>query len=83
MAAQMKPVSSRATAIVATVERLPLVVRARWARVQPQLRRPGAGEHLGRDELGLRALARGEPWGVLVVPGGLDDQAPGVRVACL
>jgi hypothetical protein len=73
MAAQRKAASSRAMATVATVERLPGGEGA-VAVVQAQLGAPGAG-----GDLRGHVVSGGGP--VLVVPGGLDEQAAGVPVA--
>ena len=83
MAAQMKPASSRATAATATVERLRWLGEVPVAVVQADLRLPGARVDGAGDGLGERAGADGSAWWVLVVPGGLDQQPPGVAVAGL
>jgi len=51
--------------------------------VQPDLCLPGTGGDLGWDVLAVGGDPLGEAGGVLIVPSGLDQQAPGVAVAGL
>ena len=83
MAAQRKPASSRATATVATVERLPCWVRWRWRWCRRTWALPGALGDVGRDVRLDGGDALADAGGVLVVPGGLDQQPAGVPVAGL
>ena len=81
---QHQPASSRATATAATVERLPRASKLRQRRCRRRSAASARSRTSGRLALAaarqLTARARGRP---PLVPGGLDEEAPGVAVAGL
>ncbi len=84
MAAQRKPHNSRASAADVGDRRALAVGGERSvAVVEAHLGLPGARADSSGDVGRERPCAGGEPRGVLVVPGGLDEQPPSVAVAGL
>jgi hypothetical protein len=76
----MDPASSRATAVVATVERFPLAVSARWRANRRVCACHARAAICGGDLVGKFGGAGGLAETVLVVPGQLDQQPAGASV---